>query len=448
MLPAGTKLGPCEMLAPPGKGCHAQSATLCTCQAHFRSSKLHAGGTRDGSMSRSSLRRNSSALARRIVTACAITALLGGCGHPPLKAQYPESKSQSSSVPRAREADDIARFLAGLPGRPGSPLADLEASEAWQIHRKRLGDAWRRTETTLVRELSAFQKQELSGDPAWAAPVFYPFGGPDALTVTLLFPQSPIFTVVGLEPAGTLPSLARIRKSDLLKYLAETRETLTSELSRSFFITRDMDRQFRGQITDGLMLPILELLVRTHHRVLGFRYVRLDEEGQIIERAPVYKAQTRYGNKGIQIEFEIESDGSIHTLNYFTVNLSNARLLENKPFLSYLSHLSGVTTYLKATSYLTHQAAFSMIRESVLARSANILQDDSGIPYAFLRPEIWRVQLHGEYNRPYGSFRSMTQPALRKAYSEASVKPLSLHLGYGYARIGSNLLLARRRMRN
>jgi hypothetical protein len=290
----------------------------------------------------------------------------------------------------------------------------------------------------------AFQRKELSEDPAWAAPVFYPFGGPEVLTVSLLFPQSPVCIIVGLEPAGTLPTFRQIETMDLPKYLTEIRATMASELGRSFFITHDMDRQFRGQITDGLLLPILQLLVRTHHRVLGFRYVRLDEDGKIVERAATYKALTRFGNKGTEIEYETDSDSSVHTLYYFSVNLSNERLAENKPFLRYLSHLSDVTTFLKATSYMIHLAAFSMIRDGVLAKSATILQDDSGIPYSFFRPESWKVQLFGEYTRPYGTFRWMEQPALRKAYREARVKPLSMHLGYGYAKIGSDLLLARR----
>ena len=35
-----------------------------------------------------------------------------------------------------------------------------------------------------------------------------------------------------------------------------------------------------------------------------------------------------------------------------------------------------------------------------------------------------------------------------EAYSDGDVKPLSLHLGYGYSKIGSNLLMARRRTQN
>ncbi len=365
---------------------------------------------------------------------------------PALSAESAESTVNNSSVPRAREADDVARFLAGLPGTSESPFAELEATEAWQAHRLRLDETWRKAD--FVSGLIAFQKQELSGDPALAAPLFYPFGGPDVLTATLLFPQSPVCVIVGLEPAGTLPSLRQIKAMDLQKYLAEIRATMASELGRSFFITRDMDRQFRGQITDGLLVPLLQLLVRSHHRVLGFRYVRLDDEGKIIERAPTYKAPTRFGNKGTEIEFQTESDSSIHTLYYFSVNLSNERLSENQPFLKYLSHMGEVTTFLKATSYLMHQAAFSMIRGEVLAKSGAILQDDSGIPYSFFRPETWSVQLFGEYNRPYGSFRWMEQPALRRAYTEAGVKPLSLRLGYGYAKIASDLLLAKRRTGN
>lgn len=394
-------------------------------------------------MFRTSLHQRSFARAGLILSGLAIAACLIGCGHPAFNAEGAESSAKETGVPRTREADDVARFLAGLPGMPESPFVDLETTQAWQVHRERLDEAWRKAD--FVSGLIAFQKQELSGDPAWAAPLFYPFGGPDVLTATLLFPQSPVCVIVGLEPAGTLPSPSQIKAMDLPKYLTEIRGTMASELGRSFFITHDMDRQFRGQITDGLLVPILQLLVRTHHRVLGFRYVRLDDEGKIIERAPTYKAPTRFGNKGTEIEFQADSDSSIHTLYYFSVNLSNERLVENRPFLKYLSHMGEVTTFLKATSYMTHHAAFSMIRTEVLDKSAAILQDDSGIPYSFFRPETWKVQLFGEYNRPYGSFRWMEQPALRKAYSQAGVKPLSLRLGYGYAKIGSDLLLARRR---
>ena len=82
--------------------------------------------------------------------------------------------------------------------------------------------------------------------------------------------------------------------------------------------------------------------MRSGHTILGFRYVRLDDGGQIVERASDYHAPGRIGNKGVEIEFRRDNDQSVHKLFYFSVNLSNPRLQENRPFLSFLSTAPGV----------------------------------------------------------------------------------------------------------
>ena len=378
----------------------------------------------------------------RSLTLCLVISLWS-CDRPAPTVVASETHVKPDIVPHLRDADDVARFIAGLPGTAGSPFVELETSEAWKEHRRLLDEAWHKTEGSLISGLQQFQQQELSPALPPSPPVFYPFGGPDALTPILCFPQSPTYVMVALEPAGTLPGLSQIEKKGVPKYLAEMRDTVDSELSRSFFITRQMDREFRGQVTDGLLLPILHLLVRRHNSILGFRYVRLDDQGQVIDRTTDYKAPTRYGNKGVEIEFRADSEQATHKLFYFSVNLSDERLNENKPFLAYLSELKGTATLLKATSYMTHKKEFSLIRDQILANSSAILQDDSGIPYRFFQTATWKVQLYGDYQRPYGSFRWLEQPDLRKAYNSAGTKPLSVRVGYGYAKIASILLLAR-----
>jgi hypothetical protein len=101
---------------------------------------------------------------------------------------------------------------------------------------------------------------------------------------------------------------------------------VASELGKSFFVTREMDRQFRGQITDGLLVPVLLLLVRTEHTVLGFKYVRLDEQGQIVDRPGNAHVEAKYANKGFVIEFRTDADKSIHRLYYLSLNLDNKHL--------------------------------------------------------------------------------------------------------------------------
>lgn len=373
-----------------------------------------------------------------------------GCGkslpsiaEPDITAQTFEDPAPTD-VPRLRGAEDVGRFIAGLPGKPGSPFAALEATDEWKEHRRLLDQAWTDAETRLISGLRDFQKHELTDAAFRESAVFYPFGGPDALTPLLCFPQAPVYVMVGLEPAGTLPTPAQIEKKDLAKYLAGLRDTVDSELSRSFFITRQMDHQLRGQVTDGLTLPILHLLVRTNHAILGMRYVRLDDHGRVIDRAANYHAPGRIGNKGIEIEFRSDSERSSHKLYYFSVNLSNQRLKEDKPFLDYVETLKDSTTLLKATSYMTHKPMFSIIRDRILANSSAVLQDDSGIPYRyFAKDSAWKIQLYGEYQRPYGSFRWLEQPDLRNAF-QAGAKPLPMRIGYGFSKVESNLLLARR----
>lgn len=378
--------------------------------------------------------------------ALSVTAVLLSCARSSTSIQQDSSALRfSEPAPHDRAADNVGRFLAGLPGNQGAPFIRLQSQEAWKKHQRESDSLWERVEDQWIPAMREFQTAELSGVPVEHSLVFYPFSGPDTLMLTVFFPRSPVYVMVGLEPAGTLPTLKQITKENLSGYLAEVRNSVSSELERSFFITRDMDREFRGQLTDGLLPPILLLLVRSRHTILGHRYVRLSTEGRVMERAADYKAPGRIGNKGVEIHFRTDRDQSIHKLFYFSVNLSDERLRENQPFMRFLDGLKGMTTFLKATSYMPHESAFSIIRERILANSTAILQDDSGIPYRFLDAARWQVHLYGEYTRPYGSFRWLEQPDLRKGYETSRPKPLGFRIGYGFSRVPSNLLLAERR---
>jgi len=146
----------------------------------------------------------------------------------------------------------------------------------------------------------------------------------------------------------------------------------------------------------------------------------------------------------LQILYRSDLDQSVHTMYYLTINLDDDHLKTNQPFIKYSAGLKGSVTLLKATSYMTHRDEFSTIRNLILANSQAVLQDDSGIPYHFFTPDVWKVQLYGEYTRPYGSFRYLIQPDLQKAYHEPGTRPLPFRIGYGYGKVNSNLQLARR----
>ena len=333
----------------------------------------------------------------------------------------------------------MARFLAGLPGTEGSPFGELEKTDAWKLHRSELDHASEAIEKANLPAMRRFQASELSAPSIEKSIAFYPFSGPDALMLTVFFPKNPTYVMVALEPPGTLPTLKQLSRGDLNSKLIAVRSTVSSELGKSFFVTREMDRQFRGQVTDGLFSPILILLVRSGHTILGYKYVRFSEKGEIVDRGPV--VSNKASDKGVEIDFTTDADQSVHKLFYFSVNLDNEHMEKNPAFLAYMASLRNVSSYFKATSYMTHKDVFSMIRDGVLEHSRVVLQDDSGIPYKYFTGGGWQVTLFGGYSRPYGSFRWLEQPDLRKAY-DTNARPLAFRIGYGYSKAPSNLLLA------
>ena len=99
-----------------------------------------------------------------------LAVLFSGCSAPRrVAAESLPKEQQPDLVPHSREANDVARFLAGMPGTPGSPYTDLEKNEVWKEHRRIVDAAWQEAEREQLAGLRKFQAEELNA-PALAAP--------------------------------------------------------------------------------------------------------------------------------------------------------------------------------------------------------------------------------------------------------------------------------------
>ncbi len=344
-------------------------------------------------------------------------------------------------IPPDRGVDDLSRFLAGVPGQSGSPFQALESSPDWVQHAAQSTAGWKRFLTQRQPKMREFAASQLTG-PAMSHPVlFYPFGGPDIMTAQTLYPLAQTYVLVGLEPPGSLPDAADVRRRSAA-FLAGMRAALGSILNKSFFVTREMDQQLRGQVADGLLPVMLVELVRNGNTVRGLRYITLDAEGKWSERQ--LGAGPGRPNDGVAVEFA-EAGGTVKTLVYFSMNLGNEKYKDNAAFHKHLAQLAPFGAMFKSTSYMPHRDAFELIRTQVLERATAVVQDDSGIPYRFFEPAQWDVKLYGDYDKPYGSFRYLQQKDLREAFAHReSVGELPFSIGYGFGRMKSNLLVARR----
>ncbi len=344
----------------------------------------------------------------------------------------------------AATVNEIARVLAGKPVEPSSPLRSVTESPSWKAHAAEFDRVWKPLEIERLPAMRRFEASELSDVRGSRRTMLYPFGGPDALNAVTLFPDSPAYVLIGLEPIGSLPDETMLR-TDLDRLLASVRQSLDSLLQRSFFITREMDSSLRGQKFNGVLPDILVQLVRLDAEILAVSPVQVAEGGVLApwDRAKVSARAVR--NRGVEIVFRRAGRTTPQRLYFFTVNLG-PRLAGNQAFLTYLDRTAPFVTFLKATSYMPHHRGFRVFCRKVLETSDAILQDDSGIPYSYYRTPEWQLQLYGEYEKPYGSFRYLEQPDLHQAYLvPGAAKKLDFRIGYGFSKVPSNLLLARRK---
>src|SRR5579864_4061265 len=109
------------------------------------------------------------------------------------------------SIAPARSAeapDDTARFLAGLPPAPDSPLAALAKNPGWAQHARFFDSIFDREDAATLSKVRAFAKEHL---PQPRDTMLYMFSGPDFLYATLFFPAASTYVLSGLEPVGDVP---------------------------------------------------------------------------------------------------------------------------------------------------------------------------------------------------------------------------------------------------
>ena len=227
------------------------------------------------------------------------------------------------------------------------------------------------------------------------------------------------------------------------QFFATVDRSLDSLLSFSFFKTDNMKVDVKQDLEGTL--PILMLfLARTGNRVDDVASIEVDGGGNIVAAGTAKLAAGARPATGVDIAFR-GAEGAQKHLYYFSVNLQND-YLKKSVFASYMAKLDGVNTYLKSASYLMHKSYFSTVRSAILDRSALLVQDDSGVPYHFIKSDKWDISLYGVYSSPIAMFKEHKEDDLVDAYKEANrAKPLPFGIGYNWRTGQSNLLVARKK---
>jgi hypothetical protein len=108
--------------------------------------------------------------------------------------------------------DDTARFLAGLPPSPGSPLYTLTKTAVWQAHAARFGTLFELKDRASLSKIRVFATKEI---PQTDRALLYFFSGPDFLYANAFFADATTYVLSGVEPAGEIPRIEELNPTAL-----------------------------------------------------------------------------------------------------------------------------------------------------------------------------------------------------------------------------------------
>ncbi len=334
----------------------------------------------------------------------------------------PQSPADFPVVSGAAGLDDIGRFLAGRPVRHGAALSRLQQTAEYQLHQRAMGNLWRNPVSTRIDLMANWSNGEVP--PVSGGTVNYPFGGPDLLHVSAMFPHARTYALMGLEAVGEVPQLESLPPDEVLAALAAFREATKTQLLVGYFVTKDM----RATLERGILRGVTPILLSTVAMTGG--------------KVKSVNAIAAGGNPGVELQYD-DAGGSHHTAFYVAGDLSNRGF--GGGYQQWVAGLGGKATYFKAASYLMHDDSFSQARDFFLSQSRMILQDDSGIPFRFFAPDTWTFRFYGGYEGPIPLFAEHRQEDLRQAYASRPKTPLGFGSGYHTRHSNANLLLAIKR---
>ncbi|MFN5961078.1 MAG: hypothetical protein ACK5CW_06320 [Verrucomicrobiota bacterium] len=375
---------------------------------------------------------------RPAAMAAVLAALLfPSCQTPPAAAPAPASGEAAAVAPIPQGSlNDAARFLAGMPGPAGSPLAAARQTTHWNSHSRRMDELWRYFANYRQPAIGSFCRSELGWlrdvDTVW-----YPFSGPDILFADAFFPRASSFLLTGLEGCEMLPDLGTLSPEEIAAGLDGIETSITTVLSCSFFITKDMKTDLQRTRFRGTLPIILVFMARLGYSIDSVQPAAIDAAsvltvGNATGNCPGYIVRARAG-------------GRTKTVYYFSANLADYALRSDPRYLLFVSRFGGLVTYLKSASYLMHTSEFTMVRDAILRQSGGVLQDDSGIPISAFGEGAWEMRCYGRYTGVLDLFAEHYQPNLAEIYRSGGARDIDFGIGYKHRKGESSLILARRR---
>ncbi len=307
-----------------------------------------------------------------------------------------------------------ALFFAGL----AAPAAD----STHKTFQQRTSQAWANYDKQVGQPLAAWSNREVA---YWGrSTVFYPFSGPDFVTVARVFPGAERYVLVAIQKArqpAQLENMNAVQRAAFEKKLGGAWEKFGK---LGYFRTLDLnDDQREGSGGVGTTTILMAFAARLGYEVtavtpLGFNPDKGEWEAAASE------------NRSGSVRLSLLQDGRRVTLDYISLDLSDSALKAAEPKTAWIRQMAAHPLLLKAASHLLQQPNFTVLRDALVATAPMVVQDETGLDYRDLR-KIGPVRLYGKFSQTHRLFTTTAQPELAAAY-RADKAPRELPFAFSY----------------
>lgn len=263
--------------------------------------------------------------------------------------------------------------------------------------------------------------------------VFYPFSGGDFIHVNSLYPNATEYFLVAREDVGEIPNLYEKDKDFVNNYLADIDTVLRDIYNKSYFITKNMVEDTKKKTLVNGMLPlIIWAATITDHDVVSLKYLTVSENGELV---PFIDTTMGKSPNAVEVVLKMNSSNKLKKVTYLSCDISDEGFTNANRFKTLITNKvpKGANSFVKSASYLMHYISFSQIRNIVLEKSKYLIQDDTGIPIKYFKPDMFTIELFGIYEKPVKDFsESVFQQDLNIAYRDSTKYKGDLNFSLGY----------------
>jgi len=323
------------------------------------------------------------------------------------------------------EPNNLARFIAGMAVDRGSRYYSLTQGKIFKSHASEMDRLWgaiTRFNLTEIRKWSGRYISPLHQERT----VFYPLSGSDIINAVNIFPRSPRFVFVAMEPAGGIPDPVRLTPKQLAAGLLAVRQVMITVGQVNYLFSRRMEDHMHNVNLTGAFPILLAFLARYDLRVLDLSATALNSDGQV-----VFSPQASHPVSGAYIRFE-NVYGNKSELFYFSMKISGQSASLKTPEGKYFHSLGTFNTILKSAIYLMHYEEYQGFADFLIGNSDCIVQDDSGIPFRLVPVDRFDSYLFGAYGNPVKIYhmKVFIQNDLAAEYKKNRAIPISFQYGY------------------